>query len=338
MRNNALYFPYIDVPNDAWTVKALLYWDKLSSIVPMGHMETPDDMSDFMRELMTEGLVEPVFPGQFIHQIERFDESFIALIEHRLAKQENSRRAREIHGRTKVHAEKLGQIPDFLVDAGLASRGSYPWYEIDTPVANLFMAYLASCLGAVPDVNATPVTDKTLFASTFNGVRSRAASGVHVHKAREVVLRSLLPVPVGPIAADKLIVFKRRHGHLLPALRDRIEAHCAFVALLPDAGQRVQANDAFVQGCKDQVAEIEEAMRPNWKKITYDSLTPLIGSGLAWKATNFDDHVAYAGAAVSFGATVYQAISSIRDNRIAQSRKPLAYLAYARRQGLAQKV
>lgn len=75
MRNNALYFPYIDVPNDAWTVKALLYWDKLSSIVPMGHMETPDDMSDFMRELMTEGLVEPVFPGQFIHQIERFDES-----------------------------------------------------------------------------------------------------------------------------------------------------------------------------------------------------------------------------------------------------------------------
>ena len=93
MRSNALYFPYIALPQDSWTTKALLYWDKLSSIVSMDYLDHPEQMSAFMRTLLTEGLVQPVIPAQFIYQVERFDTSFIELVENRL------RRIRRI-GRT----------------------------------------------------------------------------------------------------------------------------------------------------------------------------------------------------------------------------------------------
>lgn len=331
MRSNALYFPYIDVPKDAWTFKALLYWDKLASIVPFDHMDHPEQMSDFMQELLAEGLVEPIFPSSFVHQIQRFDEIFIRFMEARMARTNQMRQA-TAPKKTRVHVEKLGEIPAFLVEAGLACQVDYAWYEIDTPVANLFMAYLASCLGAIPDVNATPVTDKALFASIFGRVSPlrSSAGNVHRHKAREVALRSLLPVPNEPIALDKLLAFKRSHGHLLPALRTKIEAHCTQVSLVPNPEDRIDLNQAFVQECKGQVAEIEAAMRPHWSKITFGSIAPLFGAGFVWQATDASNIPAFAGSALCFAGSAYQAISSIRDNRVSQSTRPLAYIAHAR--------
>lgn len=169
MRNNALYFPYIEPPQDSWTTKALLYWDKLSCIVPIDHLSYPEQMSTFMRTLLTEGLVEPVIPAQFIYRVERFDTSFIELIENRFRhlppRIEHAKAAP--HRTKRIHVEKLGEIPYFLVQSGLAKQIDEAWYDIEAKTANQFMSYLAACLGAIPDVNATPVTDKAIFASNL---------------------------------------------------------------------------------------------------------------------------------------------------------------------------
>jgi len=151
-----------------WTTKALLYWDKLSSIMPMSHLDHPEQMSDFMRTLLVDGLVEPVIPARYIHQVERFDEAFIDLIESRLRRNPRSAIAdNPVRRTTRIHVEKLGEIPQFLVETGLAEQIDWAWYEVDTAIANQFMSYLAACLGAIPAVNATPVTDKAIFASTI---------------------------------------------------------------------------------------------------------------------------------------------------------------------------
>lgn len=41
MSRNALYYPYINLPQDAWSTRALLYWDGLATIVPMEHLRIP---------------------------------------------------------------------------------------------------------------------------------------------------------------------------------------------------------------------------------------------------------------------------------------------------------
>jgi len=333
MRNNALYFPYIALPQDSWTTKALLYWDKLSSIVPMDHLDRPEQMSEFMRALLAEGLVEPVIPAHFIYQVERFEASFIEHVENRLRfafrSGSNDAPLRTI----RIHVEKLGEIPSFLVQSGLAKQIDWAWYDVEATIANQFMSYLATCLGAIPTVNATPVTDSAIFASTLRPRRhGPARQPLHQHKSREVILKHLLPTPVEPIEVDKLLSFKRRYGHLLPPLRSSVEAHCTLVATLQNENDRADANEAFLLDSRQKIAEIEDAMRPSFGKVVFGSLAPLFGAGLTVQATDIGDKVVYAGAALSLAGAAYQAIASIRDGRRIAESRPLAYVAHAKRE------
>ncbi|MBN9366474.1 MAG: hypothetical protein J0H59_05515 [Comamonadaceae bacterium] len=47
----------------------------------------------------------------------------------------------------RIHAEKLGEIPRFLVQQGLAKQVDWAWYDVETGTANQFMSYIATCLG-----------------------------------------------------------------------------------------------------------------------------------------------------------------------------------------------
>src|ERR1700733_8059214 len=50
MANNALYFPYIDLPQNRFTNTALLYWDKIFTIAPW-HTEfelKPENQNDLL--------------------------------------------------------------------------------------------------------------------------------------------------------------------------------------------------------------------------------------------------------------------------------------------------
>jgi hypothetical protein len=216
MRDNALFFPYISVPNDKWTIKTLLYWDKLSSIVPMDHIDNPQQLTPFMQNLVQEELVQQVFPAHHLYEIPDFEKCFIRLIEHRLKRarrtdnQKSNIHAEKLHRRSTIHAEKLGEIPDFLIENGLANRLNWAWYEVESWVANLFMAYLASCLGALERVNAAPVTNQASFSRMFGNLtpKFRRTNAVHHNKARDVILRSLLPVPGDAVTLNELLRFK----------------------------------------------------------------------------------------------------------------------------------
>lgn len=42
MSSNALYYPYIQVPESPWFTRVLLYWDRVGAIVPNDYIEDPD--------------------------------------------------------------------------------------------------------------------------------------------------------------------------------------------------------------------------------------------------------------------------------------------------------
>jgi len=112
MRNNALYFPYISLPKEEWTIKTLLYWDKLSSIVPMDHIDAPEQLTPFMRKLVSNDLVDQVFPGPLLHKVESFEQSFIRFLKPKVEfYRSHPLRPFSVAGRrNRVHVEKLGKI------------------------------------------------------------------------------------------------------------------------------------------------------------------------------------------------------------------------------------
>ncbi len=84
MRSNALYFPFIDIPNSSWMIHTLLYWDKVSSIVPLEYVLRPSAHTKFMRDMVEAELVEQVFPSHHIWKIDGFEETFIRYIKSKL--------------------------------------------------------------------------------------------------------------------------------------------------------------------------------------------------------------------------------------------------------------
>src|SRR5579863_2772455 len=81
-RNRALYFPYINVPTIPWFTQALLYWDKVLTIVP----ETFDEhfsVSAYTKEVIGQGLVESLHPAALIYALPNFERSFLQLLDSR---------------------------------------------------------------------------------------------------------------------------------------------------------------------------------------------------------------------------------------------------------------
>ncbi|KAB1448547.1 DUF6236 family protein [Bordetella bronchiseptica] len=335
MSNNALYFPNISVPGSAWTAQAVLYWDKLASIVPLDHLDNPEHLSPNTRALMVEGLVEPVMPGRYLYQIPEFDKRFIRYIEDKMDRWRRSpMRFSSVRRTARVHAEKLGEIPDFLVNAGLARRLEWPWYDIEEPVAGYFMTYLATVLCALPQVGATPITDKLMLAQPL-GLSPTIARGdrtLHTTKARHVILKALLPVPAGPLNIHKLVAFKQRHGHLLPQLRAKIELHCTRIAAFESPDQRRLETEAFIADSQEQIDEITAAMELSFTRIALGKISPLFGAGLTLGyGTDLTNPGAAIGGALTLAGTIYEAVSSIRARQPLDA-KPLAYFAYGRRE------
>ena len=330
MRNNALYFPYIEIPDVEWTYRLLLYWDRLSSIVPINYVHEPEHLNPFMRQLVTEGLVEQVIPGQYLYTVPQFEDNFIALLESRMSRMPKRIGKRSFFLRkkdnkpVKVHVEKLGQLPYWLVNNGLAKESEYPWYEMEKWVANLFMAYLATVLGALKEISAAPVSNSVEMGRIFGHLRSPKDA------ARDILLEGVLPIPKGRISIDSLTRFKSEHGKLLPKLREKIEIYSGELATIENLSERRARSRTIIHECNEEICEIEEAMRTSWNSVTFGSLMPLIGSGAALHAASISgEPVAVGAAGIAFVTAAYQSLSNVRSVGTIEN-KPLAYLAHVR--------
>lgn len=327
MRDNALYFPYISVPERAWTVKTVLYWDKLFSIVPYQYVEAPEKLSAYMRELVHAGLVEQIFPANYVYGIANFDDQFLEILERRGFSADDWRSRSPT---TLIHMEKLGDVSYRLQELGIARRESR-WMRLPTEVANLFMAYLASSLGHLSEIRAVPITDKLRYGRLTSGFGQTARwSDIHMLKAREVVLNGLLPVPSQHVSVEKLARFKQDHGSLLRKFRRYIEENAARIGRESYQDARLQLTEDFVVACRERVDEIVDAMRPTWTQIHFGSLIPLAGAGMTWHGTPPDTAGAYGGAALTFAGVAYLALQGAR-SRPPPATEPLAYVAFAKR-------
>ena len=60
--SNLLYYPYINLPKTNWTIRALLYYDNISSIAPNQYFHEPEQYEPFMREVIQSELITPINP------------------------------------------------------------------------------------------------------------------------------------------------------------------------------------------------------------------------------------------------------------------------------------
>ena len=330
-----LYYPYINLPKTDWTLRTLLYYNTVGSIVPQDYFYAPETNYDsFMLELVREELVIPINPLEVLDRPWDVTRPFLELIERNPDLLEISQsdfrignngllnsqkfiggfnRADKFDG-ALIHADKFDDNVFYsLQELGLAERTKGSWYLVEKNTANSLMYFLATIVGE--KTNRIPTTDYVkpeIYKQSFHSEQ----------KKRETLLTNLIPFPED-IDLNKLKRFKERHFDLLDAFSTRIE----LIALNPQIQEGTPLFHQHLSELLQRKQELAAKMSENnFKKILFGTVFGLIGAyqGL----TNAETTSAVIGGIPGFASAVYSALQIERAENIFDQ-TGLKYLALA---------
>ncbi|MCH4551985.1 kinase [Aestuariibaculum lutulentum] len=323
--SNLLYFPYINLPRTDWTLRTLLYYDNIGSIVPQEYFYEPERNYDqFMLELVREGLVTPINPMDVLDNPWTSTRPFIELIQENRKKLEKAQNRfiagnrGNIHSdkfsKANIHADKFDQEIFYqLEQLGLAESSGGRWYSVEKRTANNLMNFLATLVSAKTD--RLPTTD---YVKPFHYRNSFKK----IQEKRETILRNLIPFPQD-IDLTRLMRFKEKHSDLLQAFRTQVE-------LIALDSNIIEGTPLFYQRLAELTQRKDELStkmnESQFNSILFGTVCGLIGAyqGIAAASTTG----AIFGALPGFANAVYSALQIERaENVFDQS--GLKYLALA---------
>ena len=233
MNDKLLYFPYINIPESGWTIKSILYWDKVGIIVPQNFIEKPNRFNQFTLDLLRNDLIEQVFPYEYVYRVRKFDDGFIQMIDQEkfnLAKRQEHFNRGSV---SSIHIQKFGgPLFNHLITMGIALKQDWEWYYVENKTARLLMIYLATVIGKTG--NYTPATDDP---ENLNTSISQNTSQIILNRIRQSILDELLPYPIEP-DLNKLCKFKEKHYDELKAFRILIRTGYSSTLLLKEKRKR----------------------------------------------------------------------------------------------------
>jgi hypothetical protein len=330
MADKVLYFPYIRVPKNVWFTRVLLYWDEVGSIVPSEYIHRPENLGIYMRELVQAELIKPVLPSHYTHEIPRFREAFLEMVDQNQIITDRRGLALERNETFRIHIEKSGDaLTEALYDRGLARPAEYPWFEVEKLTADLFMAYLASVLGKLKDLQMDPITDRADALSVFSKSPQNILDPITlVDQLRISVLEGVLPAPAGEISVYELANFKDRHSDLLPRFRRRIESFLINAALISDKNLRDYKvrlfRDELIEGRNEIQARMHER---KWPRILFGTVCGLVAAAIPGAEAIATGNITSAVKALPGIVTAIYSAFSGATNQNEILRSPLAYAA-----------
>jgi hypothetical protein len=328
--DKALYFPYISIPKSTWVIKTLLYWDRLSSIVPLDHIRQPRLLEPYMRGLIETDLVDQISPRRYIENEDQFTENFIRLIDarkrHSVGVKPMIWRAESL---SEIHVEKLGNLAEELIERRLAQRTDHwAWLKVERETARLFMTYLACVLGRLS--NSQPITDAADGFAEIVVTPDLRIGDFRRQSLRALILDELLPAPDDVDDLDKFIRFRDKHHDQMIRFRRHVET---FVIELEGIEETVRQDrlKLFLSEAHDQAEEIRSLLKgQKWQIINLPSLCVLAVTALsATSAIRTGDMFSLAATGMSLLGAVSSAIAGARVTTGSSLRQPLVYAVLA---------
>lgn len=153
----ALYYPRIEVPNEAWLKTAMLYWDEVKTIVPASMPQPYTGKT--ARELFDAGALSPLHVHPHLASVERLAEKVIeylgsaeadaVLVEGGLSQSDliHPEKLPELDRLVYLHPEKLPYAIQDRMDSLIHGREG-EWLRVDRPFARFYMTMLATELAS----------------------------------------------------------------------------------------------------------------------------------------------------------------------------------------------
>ena len=223
MPNTILYYPKIAIPDGAWLRQALLYWDRIGSIIPRELDRADQDIQD-LHTLYELNVYRSYNPENFIAGDQRlrieFEQEFI----HISKKPSFWRRLPPPEARrfdSPIHIAKItDNLSEYIQSKRLAIlRDRYDsWYQFERSAAWLYMSLLAKYMADSAEETTSPGTDFGLFKDFIFQTEKRNFSA----SCFELTLQDILPVPSQDTPLEKILEFKTKRMDELISFREVI--------------------------------------------------------------------------------------------------------------------
>jgi hypothetical protein len=335
--DSVLYFPYINVPNEAWFTRTLFYWDSVGCIRPADYQprgwrshdqRRADPRWEHTIDLIDAGLVKPVDPERAL----RAPEYFVSLERH-LDAIEPPRGGLDVRDTTpvSVHRGKLGIfVTQELARRGLALPGNNgPWLPVKREAAEVVVGHLAAWLSGAEHM--TLITDRRDSLQPFTGnVEARDLLTPRT-ELRDSVLEAILPAPDSPLPAFEIADFKEHHGDRLVAFRREVERRLRHVAVTSDEEERARRLQLLRDELAEDVDEISARIRESNPGVRVSRHTLAAISSVALPAVTAAAGRDWLAATASLPALLLacQSLRGRSDPEVLD--QPLAYAAIAQR-------
>src|SRR4028119_2499701 len=152
-----LFYPWIDIKNDAWLKTAVLYWDNIQTIVPCDIQNPYQHVTT--QELYNAGVIEPFLVAPDMRDVSELSEDVLKYFETSegmavLSGQGGAsvrylhpgKLPHEVHELVEIHSSKL---PDYILnrfESMFRPRRRGDWLTVDERFAAFYMTLLATRL------------------------------------------------------------------------------------------------------------------------------------------------------------------------------------------------
>lgn len=316
----ALYYPWIDIKDEGWLKNAMLYWDKIHTIVPRS-FESPYKKRA-AREFYEEGLLVPYYVHPDMKVVQSLGDNVLRYIESPEGEEvlTGFRKYRreppltvKVKELSRIHPSKFSfKIRRALKETDFYSTGrNGNWVLVDKKFGEFYMDLLASQISN--EIGAGLLTDKTLHYKLANAVRRDVYRPEWTHrlhreqspaqKKRKIISLAegmladliLQKIEINPqTSVKKILKFREKHSDKLGCFRKEVEKLVSSFPcdLSPKAFHQytydIYTNEVkpTIKGLKDGLKDIKiEFLTNNFMKISFFSTSstsiPLAFLGLS---------------------------------------------------------
>ena len=235
---HALYYPHINLTNKNWVKHALLFWDKISRIVPSS--VEPADNDDITSIKYHTGFIQDYHPekydtsdtfNQFGEQLKHILESDHFFHDRYFDRERHGRHyMRDFHERqsfysemvkstgTYIHVMKIDhRLKDYLFDIGIAIPGENEWenwIKIDNEIGLLYMTYLAKTISkkkSFPIV--TDVEQSFSAAIQFESKINSDYNSQFEYRLGNLLIETVVPKKINDVPLEKIIDIRENYSN-----------------------------------------------------------------------------------------------------------------------------
>lgn len=354
MKDTILYYPTIKIKDGYWLRNAILYWDRVASIVPGLEFEEFDSAE--LNYLMEAGIYEPIYPVEMTRDPE-LCRQFGQEVKEKLARRSEAQRRRAgirkadeemfrihkkklaVYPEEKLHVNKMPDtLLDWLLSEGIASMDRDGlWIDMKQTEAEVYMAvlakYLSKCHGNT--VIGTDYWRYFRYPYSYSKPKDKKACELYLN----VAMQKILPVPKMNVPIEEILDFRVRYEKELQRFRRRLDRFYWELKQCGDLWEMQEKSDRFRAELDSDLREIEEWMRQRRFSYARCALRTLVSLGVtegveALKASGNISHAQAMGISLVVGAA--GSLVSARAQAAAEWEADQAYLFYAGKNGMIQ--